>query len=123
MINYHAYGGKLVSKKELIEQRDLLQDMIEKAIKSHNLEREICKERIRELEDELYIFGCEKTIGVMTVEVNMRDTKEIQDAILKQVQERMDESMARLGLDMNWIVMPSIVKSVQTITVPVKKEE
>ena len=61
-----------------------------------------------------------RNIGFMTVEMPLSANKEKTDELYKMVQQRMDSEMKRLNLEMEWVVLPSIVKNVQIITV---KEE
>ena len=89
----------MVSKRELIKENELLKEW------SSQKEYEY------------------KTFGVMTVEIPMNATKEKIDELLGMVQQRMNAEMKRLNVDLDWVIMPSVVKTVETITVELKKEE
>ena len=78
-------------------------------------------ERLKEWCAELSRPDDIEEIGVLTVDVPLNLGKEQADKVLDMVRQVVDAEMERLNLDMDWIIMPSIVKSVQTIMINVKK--
>lgn len=85
------------------------------------------KDKIDELNAELKsketYLECFKKVGIMTVDIPNTQNKEQADKVLGMVKERMDKEMERLGIDMDWIVMPSVVRDIKTITATAKREK
>ena len=65
----------------------------------------------------------QKTLCVMTVRLPPNSNAEASDKILAEVGDKMKTSMEKLGLDIEIIAITDTISNVQTITVPVKKEE
>jgi hypothetical protein len=98
---YSHYGEQMFGKKKLIAENERL------------------KEWVKELSRNLDV----KEIGVLTVDVPLNLGKEQTDKVLDMVRQVVDAEMERLNIEMDWIIMPSIVKSVQTIVINVKEND
>jgi len=92
-------------------------------LKKENAKLKEENKRLKEWCEELSRPDDIKEIGVLTVEIPLNLGKEQTDNILKMVQGVVDAEMKRLNIEMDWIIMPNIVKSVQTIMIIVKNKE
>jgi len=106
-------------KKELERKNmELEQDNINLQIELKTQKRELKKAEPKLIEPKKYV-----EFGVMVVESPLGLSKEKTDELLKPVQERMNEQMELIGVDMKVIVMQGAVKSFDTYMVDAKKEE
>jgi hypothetical protein len=101
--------------KEADDEITTLRDNLEEIIKENQI---LVKEIAKLIEKPEH-----RTIGFMPIETpigfNEEKAKEFQKIVITQ----METNMKRIGLDIDLVAMPSVVKNIQIVTLDMKKKE
>ena len=105
--------GKIAELTDELGRKDEMLELIGGEVK-----------RLRKMIDRLMSIPKRVDFGVVVVDIPQGLSKEKTDELLKPVQDRMNEQMKSIGVDMPVIIMPGSVKSFDTYMIDsVKKVE
>ena len=103
------------SNRDFCGEIETLQDNLEETIK----ENQILVKEVAKLIDKPE----HRTIGVMSVETPGNMNAEMAKEFNIKVSTQMEENLKRIGIDVDLVTMPSVVKNFQIITLDMKKKE
>jgi hypothetical protein len=101
--------------KEADKEINTLRDNLEETIKENQI---LVKEVAKLIEKPEH-----RTIGFMPVEIPIGLNDEKSKEFQKLVTTQMETNMKRIGLDIDLVIMPSVVKNIQIVTLDMKKKE
>jgi hypothetical protein len=101
--------------KEADDEITTLRNNLEETIKENQI---LVKEVAKLIEKPEH-----RTIGFMPVEIPIGLNEEKSKEFLKLVSTQMEKNMKNIGLDIDLVIMPSVVKNIQIVTLDMKKKE